>query len=496
MKRELMLGAALGGLLFLIYQGVNVLPVLAGLGLMYMLFTTTNLRSMGKGFATVSAQGSTTVPQIKFDDIGGQATAKQELLEALDFLRRGDQMKALGIRPLKGILLIGPPGTGKTLLAKAAATYTDSVFMGASGSDFVEMYAGVGAQRVRKLFEQAKDSARREKRDSAIVFIDEFEVLGARRGANSSHMEYDQTLNALLVEMDGLTQDEDVRVLVMAATNRVDMLDPAITRPGRFDRIVKVDLPDKEGRSAILKLHVRNKPMATDVDLDKIAQETFGFSGAHLESVTNEAAILALRDSSIVITLRHLREAVEKVMLGEKLDRHVAREELQRVAIHEIGHALVSEDVRPGSVASITITPRGNALGYMRQVPQDDQYLHTRKQIAGQIRICLAGAIAELQMLGEKSTGASGDYSEALRLAKKIVEGGLSDLGIVDPDGAKNAINEQVSVILKEEEETVCQLLGDKQELIRRMADHLLNDERISGEEFRAAIAAHAIEAA
>ncbi|MGE5654902.1 MAG: AAA family ATPase, partial [Bacillota bacterium] len=257
MKKELILGAALGGLLFLIYQGVNVLPALAGLGLFYMLFSTTNLRNMGKGFATVSAQASSTVPQIKFDDIGGQSTAKQELLEALDFLRKGDKMKALGIRPLKGILLIGPPGTGKTLLAKAAATYTDSIFMGASGSDFVEMYAGVGAQRVRKLFEQAKDSARREKRGSAIVFIDEFEVLGARRGANSSHMEYDQTLNALLVEMDGLTQDEDVRVLVMAATNRVDMLDPAITRPGRFDRIVKVDLPDKEGRLAILQLHVR-----------------------------------------------------------------------------------------------------------------------------------------------------------------------------------------------------------------------------------------------
>ncbi len=489
MKKEMILGAALGGLLFLIYIGVNVLPVLAGLGLMYMLFTTTNLRSMGKGFATVSAHGTSTVPQIKFDDIGGQSTAKQELLEALDFLRRGDQIKALGIRPLKGILLIGPPGTGKTLLAKAAATYTDSVFMAASGSDFVEMYAGVGAQRVRKLFEQARDTARKEKRGSAIVFVDEFEVLGARRGSNSSHMEYDQTLNALLVEMDGLTQDEDVRVLVMAATNRVDMLDPAITRPGRFDRIVKVDLPDKEGRAAILRLHVRNKPMAPDVDIDKIAQETFGFSGAHLESVTNEAAILALRDDSRLIALHHLREAVEKVMLGEKLDRRVAHEELQRVAIHEIGHALISEAVRPGSVASITITPRGNALGYMRQAPQDDQYLHTKRQISGQIRVCLAGAVAEQLLLGEKSTGASGDYSEALRLAKRVVEGGLSDLGIVDPEVAKNAINDQVSIILKEEE-AVNGLLDEKHGLISRLADHLLSHERISGEDFRAAITA------
>jgi vesicle-fusing ATPase len=246
-----------------------------------------------------------------------------------------------------------------------------------------------------------------------------------------------------------------------------------------------VDLPDKDGRLAILQLHVRNKPLAADVNLEKIAQETFSFSGAHLESVTNEAAILALRDNSQEITQQHFREAVEKVMLGEKLDRRIAQEELKRVALHEIGHALISETVRSGSVASVTITPRDNALGYMRQVPQDDQYLHTKAQILGQIRICLAGAVSEQLMLGEKSTGASGDYEEALRLAKRIVHGGLSDLGIIDPEASKNEVNTTVTSILKQEEESVHATLNPLRDVIAALAEQLLATERISGELFR-----------
>ncbi|MBC7326449.1 MAG: AAA family ATPase, partial [Moorella sp. (in: Bacteria)] len=221
------------------------------------------------------------------------------------------------------------------------------------------------------------------------------EILGSRRGQTTSHLEYDQTLNQLLVEMDGLKVDDRVRILVMAATNRVDMLDPALLRPGRFDRQVRVELPDKEGRLEILKLHTRNKPLAADVNLEAVAKETFGFSGAHLESLTNEAAILAMREGCQEIHQRHLHEAVDKVMMGERLDRRPSAHELRRVAIHETGHALMSELVKPGSVSALTVTPRGQALGYMRQSPEDDTYMYTKEYLEDQIAVMLAGAVAE-----------------------------------------------------------------------------------------------------
>src|SRR5690606_24774647 len=218
-----------------------------------------------------------------------------------------------------------------------------------SGSEFVEMYAGVGAQRVRKLFQEAREAARRAGKNSAVIFIDELEVLGGKRGTNTNHHEYDQTLNQLLVEMDGIASDEDVRVLVLGATNRPDLLDDALTRPGRFDRIVKVELPDRKGRLHILKIHVAGKPVDSEVNLDELARETFGFSGAHLESLVNEAAILAMREKSKTIRASHFREAVDKVMLGEKLDRRPKLAELERIALHESGHAIASELVNPGS---------------------------------------------------------------------------------------------------------------------------------------------------
>jgi cell division protease FtsH len=295
-------GIAAGALLFLLAQGIDLLPIVLLVALFALVLNVPALRGMTRRFAQPVRAGANG--SISFQDIGGQASAKKELVEALDFIQDPEAVQSLGIRPLKGILLTGPPGTGKTLLAKAAAQYTGSAFIAAAGSEFIEMYAGVGAQRVRDLFSRAREAAREQGLSSSIIFIDEIEVLGGKRGQNHGHLEYDQTINQLLVEMDGLRPGrDDVQLLVMAATNRADLLDDALTRPGRFDRIVRVDLPDREARREILSLHTRNKPLAPDVDLDRIARETFGFSGAHLESLANEAAIGALRSGTHTIAL-------------------------------------------------------------------------------------------------------------------------------------------------------------------------------------------------
>jgi len=262
MIRELLIGAAAALLVFLAVNGIDITPfiVLGAVGVAFWFLLEG--RGTGRRFEVVNASGDGGSPPVTFADVGGQEVPKRELMEALEFVREAERVARMGIRPLKGILLAGPPGTGKTLMAKAAAHYTDSVFLSASGSQFVEMYAGVGAQRVRRLFREARELARRQGKRSAVVFIDEIEVLGGRRGQHGSHLEYDQTLNQLLVEMDGLAADDPVRVLVIGATNRPDLLDPALLRPGRFDRIVHVDLPDREGRLHILKIHARGKPLA------------------------------------------------------------------------------------------------------------------------------------------------------------------------------------------------------------------------------------------
>ena len=447
-----------------------------------------------KGMVKTGIGSSSNLPkrqEISFDEIGGQDSAIKELKEALDFIRNHHEIKQLGIRPLKGIIMTGPPGTGKTLMARAAASYTDSVFVSASGSDFVEMYAGVGAQRVRKIFQTARDAAVKQKKKNAIIFIDEIEVLASKRGQNSSHMEYDQTLNALLVEMDGLKIDDNVRLLIMAATNRVDMMDPALLRPGRFDRQVKVDLPDKKGRLEILKLHTRNKPLVRNVDLSQIAKETFGFSGAHLESLANEAAILAMREGLKEIEHRHFHEAVDKVIMGEKLDRRPNPEELKRVAVHETGHALVSELARPGSVSALTVTSRGGALGYMRQNPEDDTYLYTKEYLENQIAVMLAGALAEEVVYGNRSTGASNDYEKALHIAQTIIKAGMSRVGVVSLEDLPGELKHTVvSEILQEQEQRVMvYMIAHKGFLISTM-DVLLEKEKISGEEFRSLLAA------
>lgn len=482
-----MTGIGLAVLIFLIYQGFDVTPLLVIGTMFFVLRFLIEGRGDGKKFESLRANAASglAIPSVSFEDIGGQEVAKRELKEALNLMRNEERARKLGIRPLKGILLAGPPGTGKTLMAKAAANYTDSVFLSAVGSEFVEMYAGVGASRVRKLFKKAYQDADKASKSSAIIFIDEIDVLGAKRGRNSGHMEYDQTLNELLTQIDGIRVGQKIKVLVVGATNRVDMLDPALMRPGRFDRIVKVDLPDKNGRLHILKIHARNKPLAQDVDLEAVAKETFGFSGAHLESVLNEAAIYALRKNRSEISASDLRDAIEKVMLGEKLDRHPSLEEKRRIAYHEIGHAILGEVNRAGSVSSITISSRGNALGYMRLSPADDQYLYTKDELAGRIQVCLAGAVAEELVFGQRSTGAVNDIEQATEIAKKMILSGLSDLGIVSKDIPQTIIHEGITKIIKEQEQLVKEILLKFKKEMEMLASHLLENEKISGSIFR-----------
>lgn len=483
MIKEICLGASLAILIFLILLGYNVIPLLFLAGLGFVLYTLIDR----KGLAG-STQFTGYIQQVDFDfdEIGGQASAKQELKEALDFVLHSSKVAEMGIRPLKGILLTGPPGTGKTLLAKAAAAYTHSVFLATSGSEFIEVYAGVGAQRVRQLFKSARDRALRDKKDGAIIFIDEIDVLGGRRGAQTSHLEYDQTLNQLLVEMDGLKPDDQVCTLIIGATNREDMLDPALLRPGRFDRIVRVDLPDKSARHHILQIHCRNKPLADDVSLEKIAQESFGFSGAHLESVANEAAILALREDSQLIQHKHFKEAVDKVMMGEKLDRKPSEEERYRVAVHETGHAMLSELVRSGSVSHLTLTTRGRALGYMRQIPEDDLYLYTLEYLEKQIQICLAGAVAEKLLLGSQSTGAGSDFQQAIQLARQIINSGLSPLGVIwEEIIPKDSYHQALQEIIKQQENIVEDHLNANIDLLENIAQTLMEQEYLGGSTLR-----------
>lgn len=489
MKRiEVGVGIVAGLLLFLYWQGVNILPLLLIVALLAAVFYTNQVKQTGKSF--VVAKCDAEEKPLQFDDIGGQEVAKNELREALEFIRDMESLKRLGIRPLKGILLNGPPGTGKTLLAKAAAQFTNSVFAAASGSEFVEMYVGVGAQRVRNLFTQAKELARKQRKHSAVIFIDEIEILGGKRGQAASHLEYDQTLNELLVQMDGISFDDEVRILVIGATNRADMLDDALLRPGRFDRQVKVDLPDKNGRLHILGLHTRNKPLAEDVNLGEIAADTFGFSGAHLESVTNEAAISALRDNAQQISHEHLQSAVEKVMMGEKLDRIPTSAEKERIAVHEAGHAIVSETVQPGSVASVNIASRGRALGYVRQTQQDDLYLYTLEHLKGRIAVALAGALAEQRVLGNRSTGAASDFSYAVDIAKQIVYNGMSHLGIVSRDDLPNELlHSTISQMIKEEEAYVQDILALNDEVLQATVRCLSVKETLGGAELRALLA-------
>ena len=479
---EFLAGLGAAALIILLYYQSNLFPLV----LLAILFLVL-LRFTGAKTPRFSPVGQTApVREFSFNEIGGQEVAKKELLEALDFVTRPQQIKHMGIRPLKGVMLVGPPGTGKTLLARAAAGYTGSSFISVAGSEFIEMYAGVGAQRVRQLFDRCRRKALKEHRKSAILFIDEIDILGGKRGQHSSHLEYDQTLNQLLVEMDGLGSREGLHILVIGATNRPEALDPALLRPGRFDRIVQVDLPDLEGRKQILKLHLHNKPVYEEVPLQKIARETFGFSGAHLESLANEAAILALREGEERIGERHLMEAVDKVILGEKLERKPDPEELWRVAVHECGHALVSETIKPGSVSQVTITPRGKALGYVRHHPERDYFIYTLEHLEEKIDVLLGGAVSERLVLGNRSTGSLSDFNEAVKIAKQIIAAGLSCLGVVSIEDLPGALlHRTIRQLVGAREEWVASLLSTKRDLIEKIARSVLEKEKISGESLR-----------
>ncbi|MCU6708313.1 AAA family ATPase [Paenibacillus sp. J5C_2022] len=488
---ELVIGAVPVAILFMAFMGVNVLPLLFALMIGAVLF----LAISGKGKLAAMPGGAgrseSRIAPLSFDEIGGQERAKKELVEALDFLVKREQIEKLGIRPLKGILLSGPPGTGKTLLAKAAAQHTDSVYVAASGSEFVEMYVGVGAGRIRELFKDARAKAKKENKGSAIIFIDEIEVIGGKRDGGQ-HREYDQTLNQLLTEMDGIYGNESPRILLIAATNRKEMLDSALLRPGRFDRHIEVTLPDKKGRLHILNIHAKNKPLHEGSDLSSVASQAFNFSGAQLESVMNEAAIYAMRENEAFITNKHLTMAIDKVMLGERTDRETTHEEKERVALHELGHAIMAELLRPGSVSQVALSPRGGALGYVRQHPQDDQYLYTKRFLESQIMIALGGAAAEEIFYGERSTGSRGDFEQALDLVKTLVESGLTDLGIVDAGMiTKMQWSKVTGGILDDLMQRTKDMLQKKQDVFRTSLHILMEEEQLSGDEFRSLLSRH-----
>ncbi|KIL34802.1 ATPase [Cohnella kolymensis] len=470
--------------LFLLYVGFP--PVILITGAIALLALFMLARSRGLAMGTAGKKTVARKPEfLTFEDIGGQDQPKKELMEALNFLVNRDKIQKLGIRPLKGILLTGPPGTGKTLLAKAAAHYTHSAFIAASGSEFVEMYVGVGAGRIRDLFKEARREAVKLKRDSAIVFIDEIDGIGGKRDGGQ-HREYDQTLNQLLTEMDGIQGDENIKVLLVAATNRKELLDPALLRPGRFDRHIQVDLPDKSGREHILKLHARNKPLFPEVSLAKVAEETFGFSGAQLESVMNEAAIYAMRDDSEMLSAYHLTQAIDKVMMGERMDRETTKEERERVAIHELGHAIVAESVRPNSVAQVSLTPRGQALGYVRHNPQQDRYLYTQAILEEQIMIALGGCVAEELIYGGRSTGSRGDFEQATNIVRTLIESGMSSLGIIHPQAlTQEQWSKENAAILNDLLDRTRAMLGKHINTFKFMLSILIKEETLSGQQLR-----------
>ena len=457
--------------------------------------------NVGKANAKVYMEKSTGVT---FADVAGQDEAKESLVEIIDFLHNPEKYTAIGAKIPKGALLVGSPGTGKTLLAKAVAGEAKVPFFSISGSDFVEMFVGVGASRVRDLFEQAKKVA------PAIIFIDEIDAVGRQRGTGlgGGHDEREQTLNQLLVEMDGFGTNQGV--VVMAATNRADILDPALLRPGRFDRQVYVGLPDIRGREEILKIHVKNKPLAEDVDLSTVAKGTPGFTGADLENLSNEAALLAARRGSKLITMSDFSEAEIKVIAGpEKKSRVVSEHERKLTAYHEAGHAIVMHALPTHDpVHQITIVPRGGAGGMTISLPTEDRSYQSKRYMEEQIVSLLGGRVAEKLMLGDISTGASNDIQRASQIARKMVTVyGMSDrLGSISFESGHDEIfigrsmaqakpySEQIAAQIDEEVKSIvdaayerCEdILSRDQKHLIAVAEFLLAHETMSAEEFEA----------
>ena len=386
-------------------------------------------RGGAMGFGRSKAKvGSKEMPDVTFDDVAGEDEAVEELEEIREFLSEPEKFRAVGAKIPKGVLLYGPPGTGKTLLAKAVAGEAGVPFFSMAASEFVEMFVGVGASRVRDLFDQAKENA------PAIIFVDEIDAVGRHRGSGTGggHDEREQTLNQLLVEMDGF--DANTNVILIAATNRPDVLDPALLRPGRFDRQVSVEAPDMAGRAAILKVHAKGKPLTDDVDLDLVAKRTPGFTGADLANVLNEAALLTARSNAQLIDNRALDEAIDRVIAGPQKRTRVMRDHEKRVtAYHEAGHALcAAAGAYSDPVTKVTILPRGRALGYTQVMPQDDKYSTTRNELLDQLVYAMGGRAAEEIIFRDPTTGASNDIEKATATARKMV----TDYGMTSAVGA------------------------------------------------------------
>ena len=446
--------------------------------------------------------------RVTFDQVAGADEEKEELREIVEFLREPDKYLQLGAHIPKGVLLVGPPGTGKTLLAKSVAGEADVAFLSISGSDFVEMYVGVGASRVRDLFDQAK------KQSPAIVFIDEIDAVGRQRGSGlgGGHDEREQTLNQLLVEMDGFAANEGV--VVLAATNRVDILDPALLRPGRFDRQVYVGLPDIKGREEILRVHARNKPLAEDVDLAQIARGTAGFTGADLENLLNEAALLSGRRDEPVIRQKTIQESIIKVIAGpEKHSRVIPEQERRLTAFHEAGHAVVMHELPDQDpVHQITIVPRGQAGGMTISLPEEDRSYLSKRYMEDEIVALLGGRAAEELMLGDISTGASNDLQRATAIARKMVGTyGMSkrlghvsfntgsdevfigkSMGHTRPYSEKIAaeMDDEIQQILADGYARCTEILKRDREKLQTVANFLLEHETMTAEEFETVFAA------
>ena len=476
-------------------------------GIFYVMFNQMGGAGTGKAASFTKARTKTNADdknRVTFDDVAGAEEEKEELAEIVEFLKNPQKFTELGARIPKGIILVGPPGNGKTLFARAVAGEARVPFFSITGSDFVELYVGVGASRVRDLFDQAKKVA------PSIIFIDEIDAVGRQRGAGlgGGHDEREQTLNQLLVEMDGFSKNEGV--IIIAATNRPDVLDPALLRPGRFDRQIVINLPDVKGREGILKLHARNKKLDDDVKLDIIAKTTAGFSGADLENVLNEAALLAARNGKHSISMEDIERSIIKVMMGvEKKNKVISDKERKLTAYHEAGHALVTIDMpNHDKVHEISIIPRGMAGGYTLHLPTEDKFYMSKGEMQDRMVILLGGRVAEQISLDDISTGASNDLERATNIARQMVtKYGMSDrLGPVVFGSGQDEVflgrdfavsrnySEQIAAAIDEEIRNFIdkaaarakEILERRRTVLDKVAQALLEKEKISGEEFEA----------
>ncbi|MHC1715401.1 MAG: ATP-dependent zinc metalloprotease FtsH [Acidaminococcaceae bacterium] len=481
----------------------SILPMLLIVGIWFLLMQQSQGgggRVMSFGKSRAKMYGDEKV-KITFKDVAGADEAKQELEEVVEFLKQPKKFNELGARIPKGVLLFGPPGTGKTLLAKAVAGEAGVPFFSISGSDFVEMFVGVGASRVRDLFEQAKKNA------PCIIFIDEIDAVGRQRGAGlgGGHDEREQTLNQLLVEMDGFGANEGI--IMIAATNRPDILDPALLRPGRFDRQIVVDRPDIRGRQEILKVHVKGKPIGEDINLDVVARRTPGFTGADLSNLVNEAALLSARRNKKKITMSEMEEAAERVMMGpERKSRVISDNEKKLTAYHEGGHTLVGMLLdHTDPVHKVTIIPRGRAGGYTLSLPKEDRYYATRSELLDELKLLLGGRVAEALVLNEISSGASNDLQRATSLARQMIcEYGMSEkLGAVtfghrqdqvflgrdigrDKDYSEEVaaqIDSEIRQFIDEAYQGTVKLLQDNIDKLHLIAEALIERETLEGYE-------------